>query len=126
MLADPTFARLQLYLVRFPVSAIVAPSISVAHPRTLCSFQFFEAYPLVFGEAGVYGWNLGVSTLPFAGFVVTSALSYGLYVLYLKTRIASLYASGRFTPEDRLEIAVISASMIPPLLLAFGWSARTK
>jgi DHA1 family multidrug resistance protein-like MFS transporter len=44
-------------------------------------YSFFKSFPLVYGEGG-YGWNLGVSTLPFLGLVVGEGLGVGGYALW--------------------------------------------
>jgi len=44
-------------------------------------YSFFKSFPLVYGEGG-YGWNLGVSSLPFLGLVVGEGLGVGGYALW--------------------------------------------
>jgi hypothetical protein len=44
-------------------------------------YSFFKSFPLVYGEGG-YGWNLGVSNLPFLGIVVGEGLGVGGYALW--------------------------------------------
>ena len=44
-------------------------------------YSFFKSFPLVYGEGG-YGWNLGVSTLPFLGLVIGEGVGVGGYALW--------------------------------------------
>ena len=44
-------------------------------------YSFFKSFPLVYGEGG-YGWNLGVSNIPFLGIVVGEGLGVGGYALW--------------------------------------------
>jgi len=87
-------------------------------------YLFFESFPLIYSEGGVYDWNLGVSQLPFVAFAVTGALTFVGYAYYQKYRIGKLYATGKFVPEDRLEIGLIASISIPIVTLIFGWTAR--
>jgi DHA1 family multidrug resistance protein-like MFS transporter len=79
---------------------------------------------LIYSEGGVYDWNLGVSQLPFVAFAVTGAITFVGYAYYQKYRIGKLYATGKFVPEDRLEIGLMASISIPIVTLIFGWTAR--
>ncbi|KAM0752445.1 putative caffeine resistance protein [Meredithblackwellia eburnea MCA 4105] len=86
-------------------------------------YLWFEAFPLVFTD--IYHFNLGVSGLPFLGFVVSGVITFTLYVLYQKYHVNMRYARNPNTPpEIRLELALF-ASFFPPIsVLLFGWSAQ--
>jgi len=44
-------------------------------------YSYFESFPIVYGEQG-YGWNLGVSNLPFAALLVGAVISYAGYAIW--------------------------------------------
>jgi DHA1 family multidrug resistance protein-like MFS transporter len=44
-------------------------------------YSYFESFPLVYGEEG-YGWNLGVSTLPFVSLLIGAVCSFALYAVW--------------------------------------------
>ncbi|KAF5388919.1 hypothetical protein D9757_005139 [Collybiopsis confluens] len=90
-------------------------------------YLWFEAFPLVFD--GVYHFNLGLSGLPFLGFLVSAAITYTAYAIYLKYHIEPrsdiAKAQGKeMAPEVRLEIGLIGSLFIPTSLLIFGFTAR--
>lgn len=53
-----------------------------------------------------------------------SSPQFPLYILYQKKRIEPLMGTSEFTPEIRLEVALIGSFFIPVSLFLFGWSAR--
>ncbi|KAG7444037.1 MFS general substrate transporter [Guyanagaster necrorhizus] len=90
-------------------------------------YLWFEAFPLVFTD--IYHFRLGISDLPFLGFIVSAAITYAVYVIYLKYRIAPLFAKARTTgvdvlPEIHLEIGLMASIFIPTSLLIFGFTAK--
>ncbi|KAL8278025.1 hypothetical protein RQP46_009657 [Phenoliferia psychrophenolica] len=89
-----------------------------------CFYCWFEVVPLVFG--GIYGFGEGAQGLVFAGFVVAAIITYGFYIVYQRIRIDPRYAADPegFKPEERLEIGILGAIMIPISLLIFGWCSR--
>jgi hypothetical protein len=62
--------------------------------------------------------------LAFFGYFVSAAMTYIGYIIYLKKRIEPLSRSGRMVPEDRLEIGLIGACIIPISTFIFGWTSR--
>jgi DHA1 family multidrug resistance protein-like MFS transporter len=46
-------------------------------------YSYFESFPIVYGMGG-YGWNEGVSNLPFAALLVGAVISYFGYCLWNK------------------------------------------
>ncbi|GAA5851515.1 hypothetical protein JCM8547_001120 [Rhodosporidiobolus lusitaniae] len=88
-------------------------------------YLWFEAFPVVFTE--YHGFNLGVSSLPFLGFVVTAAITVTLYCLYQKYRIIPELKRTNFgmPPEKRLELAVWASPWIAISLFIFGWTGNS-
>ncbi|KAL8286919.1 hypothetical protein RQP46_003925 [Phenoliferia psychrophenolica] len=89
-----------------------------------CFYCWFEVVPLVFG--GIYGFSEGAQGLVFVGFVVAAGITYFFYIFYQKIRIDPRLAADPegFKPEERLEIGIFGAFMIPISLLIFGWCSR--
>ncbi|KAJ4477482.1 major facilitator superfamily domain-containing protein [Lentinula aciculospora] len=90
-------------------------------------YLWFEAFPLVFTD--IYHFNLGLSGLPFLGFLVSAAITYTSYVLYQKyhfqPRSDRAKAEGQdLAPEARLEIGLIASLFIPTSLFIFGFTSR--
>ncbi|KAF7327899.1 Benomyl methotrexate resistance protein [Mycena kentingensis (nom. inval.)] len=94
-------------------------------------YLWFEAFPLVFGE--IYHFNLGVSSLPFLGFIVSGAITYTAYCLYQKHHIAPRFdrieaanGAGSVPPEIRLEIGLMASIFIPTSILIFGFASKAS
>ncbi|KAJ7184383.1 major facilitator superfamily domain-containing protein [Mycena filopes] len=90
-------------------------------------FLWFESFPLVF--SGIYHFDLGKSSLPFAAYFVTGIITYIFYVCYqmyhVKPRyIAAAKAGKTVPPEIRLEIGLMASIFIPASVLIFGYTAR--
>ncbi|KAK0239352.1 major facilitator superfamily domain-containing protein [Armillaria nabsnona] len=90
-------------------------------------YLWFEAFPLVFTD--IYHFRLGASGLPFLGFIVSGAITYTVYVIYLKYCIAPRLAEARaagvgFLPEIHLEIGLMASIFIPTSVLIFGFTAK--
>ncbi|KAJ3872764.1 major facilitator superfamily domain-containing protein [Lentinula edodes] len=90
-------------------------------------YLWFEAFPLVFTD--IYHFNLGLSGLPFLGFLVSAAFTYTSYALYQKyhfqPRSDRAKAGGQeLAPEARLEIGLIASLFIPTSLFIFGFTSR--
>lgn len=89
------------------------------------SYLWFEAFPLVFTD--IYHFNLGVSALPFVGFVVSGAFTYAFYCAYLRYHLEPRsIKEGALTPEVRLEVGLMASVFLPISLFTFGWSARAS
>ncbi|GAA6017962.1 hypothetical protein JCM10207_002721 [Rhodosporidiobolus poonsookiae] len=88
-------------------------------------YLWFEAFPIVFAQ--YHGFNLGVSSLPFLGFFVTGAITLTAYCLYQKYRMIPRLVESNFTlrQEERLELAVWVAPLIPVSLFIFGWTGNS-
>jgi len=87
------------------------------------SYLWFKVFPLVFGD--IYHFNLGVSGLPFAAFVVSGAITYAFYCAYLRYHLEPRFIKeGQLAAEARLEIGLMASVFIPISLFMFGWSAR--
>ncbi|KIK66812.1 hypothetical protein GYMLUDRAFT_192782 [Collybiopsis luxurians FD-317 M1] len=92
-------------------------------------YLWFEAFPLVFTD--IYHFNLGLSGLPFLGFLVSAAITYTAYALYqmyhFQPRSDRAKAEGKeLAPEARLEIGLIASIFIPTSLFLFGWASRAS
>ncbi|KAM0792603.1 hypothetical protein ACM66B_005264 [Microbotryomycetes sp. NB124-2] len=90
-------------------------------------YCWFESFPLVF-EMG-YGWQLGVSTLPFLSLLVGSVIGYSGFCVwnrvYFVTRFRAAEREGRtLAPEHRLPPAFVGSVCYPICLFWFGWSAN--
>ncbi|KAL0575918.1 hypothetical protein V5O48_006064 [Marasmius crinis-equi] len=86
-------------------------------------YLWFEAFPLVFN--GIYGMNLGVGSLPYTAFVVSGAVTYAAYCLYLKYHFEPRTEKNPdLPPEVRLELGLIAGIFIPISLFMFGWTSR--
>ncbi|KAL8286804.1 hypothetical protein RQP46_004332 [Phenoliferia psychrophenolica] len=95
-----------------------APQQTVLTPLVLR----FEAFPVVFQS--MYGFNLGLTGLPFLGFVVSGAITFTGYALYNKLHMEPRYEKNPdLPPEARLELAVFASFFIPISLFMFGWGA---
>ncbi|KAK0466762.1 major facilitator superfamily domain-containing protein [Desarmillaria tabescens] len=82
-------------------------------------YLWFEAFPLVFVD--IYHFNLGVSGLPFLGFVVSGAIT----KYHIAPRFAKAEAAGvDIAPEIRLEIGLIASIFIPTSVLIFGFTSK--
>ncbi|KAI5481913.1 MFS transporter, DHA1 family, multidrug resistance protein [Pseudohyphozyma bogoriensis] len=88
-------------------------------------YLWFEAFPLVFTD--VYHFNLGLSGLPFLGFVVSGAITFFFYVIYNKVHMEPRYMKNAdIQPEVRLELAIVASIFIPISLFLFGWSSKAS
>ncbi|KAF8077694.1 major facilitator superfamily domain-containing protein [Lyophyllum atratum] len=90
-------------------------------------YLWFEAFPLVFID--IYHFNLGLSGLPFLGFLVSGAITYTAYCLYqmyhIEPRIRRAEAAGKeIAPEIRLEIGLMASLFIPTSVLIFGFASK--
>ncbi|KAK4058635.1 GTPase-activating protein [Microbotryomycetes sp. JL221] len=90
-------------------------------------YSFFESFPLVF-EMG-YGWQLGISTLPYLSLLVGSFIGYAGFCIwnrvYFMPRFLAAEREGRkLPPEHRLPPAMIGGFCYPICLFWFGWSAN--
>ncbi|GAA5958694.1 hypothetical protein JCM3765_006006 [Sporobolomyces pararoseus] len=104
------------------------PSILVANTYlALCYaifYLWFEAFPIVFTEQ--HHFNLGLSGLPFLGFVVSGTITVMCYIWYqLRVVNPHLTANPDTPPEYRLRVAIFAAICIPISLFGFGWTAQT-
>ncbi|KAL0577219.1 hypothetical protein V5O48_004760 [Marasmius crinis-equi] len=90
--------------------ALVRPLVLSAEPAVLflniylglvysIFYLWFEAFPFVFNE--IYQMNLGVSSLPFLAFVVSSGLAYIAYCFYLKYHLEPRSEKNPDLPPDR-------------------------
>ncbi|GAA6031821.1 hypothetical protein JCM8097_002007 [Rhodosporidiobolus ruineniae] len=119
--ADATIGSLLWENVTRAVRLSIEPAIFVANAYIGLAYAlfylWFEAFPLVFTE--MHHFNLGLSGLPFLGFVVAAAIT--------NHHIAGRYAkspTGDLAPEVRLEIGLFAAPLIPISLFIFGWTSR--
>ncbi|GAA5828425.1 hypothetical protein JCM11251_006242 [Rhodosporidiobolus azoricus] len=85
-------------------------------------YLWFEAFPIVFTE--IHGFNLGLSGLPYLGFVVSAGITFTFYVLYQRYHMLGRMMRGDTAPEVRLELGIMAAPFIPVALFIFGWTAR--
>ncbi|KAK4053479.1 hypothetical protein OIV83_001646 [Microbotryomycetes sp. JL201] len=91
--------------------------------KTQAELDAIPAFPLVFN--GIYGFNLGLSGLPFLSFVVSGVITFTVYVWYQKKYIIPRAGvDPTFQPEDRLRLALFGSVFSPLSLFIFGWTAR--
>ncbi|KAF1998745.1 citrinin biosynthesis transporter CtnC [Amniculicola lignicola CBS 123094] len=85
-------------------------------------YLLFEAYPISFHEQR--GWNLGVSSLPFAAFIVGILLGAGLIAYSTATNFTKSYNKhGKCIPEERLPPMIVGAICLPVGLFWFAWTS---
>ncbi|GAA5935654.1 uncharacterized protein JCM15063_001764 [Sporobolomyces koalae] len=111
------------------VRLALEPSILVANSYIALVYAvfylWFEAFPIVFNEKNHF--NLGISGLPYLGFVVSGAVTLTIYIYYqVKVLNPYLEAHPETGPEIRLRIALVAAVCIPISLFGFGWTAQTN
>ncbi|GAA5914478.1 MFS transporter [Sporobolomyces salmoneus] len=104
------------------------PSILVANSYIALVYAvfylWFEAFPLVFTEQ--HHFSLGLSGLPYLGFVVSGVITLACYIYYqLHVPNPYLDAHPDVGPEIRLKIALFASVCIPISLFGFGWTAQT-
>ncbi|KAI5477203.1 MFS transporter, DHA1 family, multidrug resistance protein [Pseudohyphozyma bogoriensis] len=88
-------------------------------------YLWFEAFPLVFTD--IHHFNLGLSGLPFLGFVVSGGITFFFYVVYNKVHMEPRYLKNPdIQPEVRLELAIVASIFIPISLFLFGWSSKAS
>lgn len=88
-------------------------------------YLWFESFAIVY--TGIYHFNLGLSGLPFLGFIVAlvpTLLGYFAYQKY--SVIPEFKRTGTLIPESRLKVAIFGSFFIPFALLTFGWTARAS
>ncbi|KIY73060.1 MFS general substrate transporter [Cylindrobasidium torrendii FP15055 ss-10] len=91
-------------------------------------YLWFEAFPLVFND--IYHFNLGVSGLPYLGFIVSSFFTYAIFwaneKYFIKRRYAQAAASGKPPPppEIRIWLGILSGISIPTSVLIFGFASK--
>jgi len=83
-----------------------------------------QAFPIVFSEKR--GFNLGVSTLPFLGFLVTGAITVFVYIEYHRRYLMPKYDKNDWNvaPEERLRLALFAVPFVPVALFIFGWTGQ--
>jgi multidrug resistance protein len=86
-------------------------------------YMLFGAFPIVYRLG--YGWNEGISGLPFIGVAIgmIAALAYTIFYdnkRYL--RCIEKSGTGFATPEDRLPPAMVGAITLPIGLFWFAWT----
>ncbi|KAI5475408.1 MFS transporter, DHA1 family, multidrug resistance protein [Pseudohyphozyma bogoriensis] len=88
-------------------------------------YLWFEAFPLVFQD--IYGMNLGLSDLPYLGFIVSGAITLFFYILYQKYHmIPRIMKNPELPPEARLELGIVAGCIVPISLFMFGWTSRAS
>jgi DHA1 family multidrug resistance protein-like MFS transporter len=81
-------------------------------------YLWFEAFPIVFTEQ--HHFNLGLSGLPYLGFVVSGMVTVSIYIWYITRRLNPyLEAHPETGPEIRLQIALFAAVCIPISLFGY-------
>jgi len=97
-------------------------------------FGFFEAFPVIF--RGVYGWEIGVSGLPFLGVGLGLLIGVFVYVLMDKLIFFKRWDDGYIgmkdkegnpippTPESRLLPCMVGSVTFGPSLFWLAWTAR--
>lgn len=98
------------------------PSILVANSYIALVYAIFytwlEVFVLVFNEQ--HHFNLGLSGLPYLGFIVSGAVTIAAYIWYqLRVLNPHLRAHPDTPPEIRLRIALFAAVCIPISLFGF-------
>lgn len=97
-------------------------------------FGFFEAFPVIF--KGIYGWELGVSGLPFLGVGVGLLMGASTYVYMDKFIFFKKWPDGYVgmkdkegnqippTPESRLLPCKVGSLTFAPSLFWLAWTSR--
>ena len=116
--------RLRTAAPSFTCGLKVCQRLPIASHGASAELLYFlaAAFPLVFSET--YRFNLGLSGLPFVGFVVALVPTVALYFAYQKySVIPKFQRTGVLVPESRLLVALVGSAFIPVALFIFGWSA---
>lgn len=96
-------------------------------------YSYFETFPMVFGVGNEhwkgYGWNIGLSGLPFIALTIGGMASYVVYVIWSRVwwepRFVRARREGRqLQPEDYLPLSLPGAFCYPICLFWFAWSAN--
>ncbi|WWC62463.1 uncharacterized protein I303_105059 [Kwoniella dejecticola CBS 10117] len=87
-------------------------------------YSFFESFPIVYEQG--YGWELGVSTLPFAALFIGSFIGWAIYSFWNWKWVDQPYNPNGPTrsPETRIPCALIGAFCLPTCILWFAWTAN--
>lgn len=89
-------------------------------------FTWLEAFPIVFGQ--VYGFNRGVSTLPFLAILVGALVTWVGFCFFCKYHLEPIFdrKNGHLDPEDRLKPAFGTLAFLPISLFGFGWTSTAS
>ncbi|WRT67688.1 uncharacterized protein IL334_004660 [Kwoniella shivajii] len=87
-------------------------------------YSFFESFPLLYEDG--YGWDLGISTLPFAALFIGSFLGFTIYCTWNWIYIDKPYdpkETSMSLPETRLPLALFGAFCFPVCIFLLAWTA---
>ncbi len=122
-----TLSRLAtVYLIRPFVMLALEPILALV--TAYMSFLYgvlyllFVAYPFSFHHER--GWSLGVSSLPFAAFIVGIIAGAATMAISTRTNFTRAYRKyARIIPEERLPPVILNAIILPIGLFWFGWTS---
>ncbi|TRX94637.1 hypothetical protein FHL15_004409 [Xylaria flabelliformis] len=87
-------------------------------------FIWFESFPIVFG--GIYGFSPGEQGLVFLSILVFALITLALFLLWIRTNIATRFDKPGFKPEMVLPPTFVGCLAFPICLFFFGWTARAS
>lgn len=122
-----TFSRfMTVYLIRPFVMLALEPILGLitAYMSFLYGvlYLLFVAYPFSFRNER--GWSLGVSSLPFAAFIVGITVGAATMAYSTRTNFTRAFKKyGKVIPEERLPPVIINAIALPIGLFWFAWTS---
>ncbi|KAK4686128.1 MFS transporter, DHA1 family, multidrug resistance protein, partial [Tremellales sp. Uapishka_1] len=116
-------ALLRPFVMTFTEPIVLAIDIYIGLIYAIL-YSYFESFPIVY-EMG-YGWNLGVSNLPFLAILVGSIISYAGYATWNRLYFEPLFdrKKGKVAPEARLPMSMLAAFCFPICLFWFAWTSN--
>ncbi|KAI0699229.1 MFS general substrate transporter [Cytidiella melzeri] len=89
-------------------------------------YCWIESFGVVFIEQ--HGFNLGENGLAFICLPVGGTIAYAISLPFINHYLSPKFADGStsFTPEDRLPIAMLGATLLPVSLFWFGWTSSAS
>ncbi|KAH7121284.1 major facilitator superfamily domain-containing protein [Dendryphion nanum] len=106
-------------LVQEPILALLTAYMSFLYGIV---YLLFEAYPISFKDQR--HWSLGISTLPFAAFIIGILLGAALIAYSTATNFTRAYnLHGKSIPEERLPPMIVGAIALPIGLFWFAWTS---
>ncbi|KXL47678.1 hypothetical protein M433DRAFT_70523 [Acidomyces richmondensis BFW] len=112
-------ARPWAMLIKEPILALLTAYMSYLYGII---YLLFEAFPISFNQ--VRGWSLGVSALPFCGFIVGIIMGSSVMCYSSATNFKRAYIKyGKPIPEERLPPMILGAIVLPISFFWFAWTS---